>query len=415
MNKPKKLSAMDLLLKSATLKPAISQTSALSRNPVANLHDGAPVEISPEFCRAWKLADRPLGEAPHKAELIKSFQQDGVGQIQPIVVRSVNDPEAPGIAYEVICGRVRWMAAKELGIPVQAIVRELDDRQAYLVMSAENRQRKNISDYAKGQSYQKALALGVFATAQEFAEAEGISKSAFSQYLGFAELPETVAEHFTDISKIPYRLGYEISRACKMLGAEAVIALIPKIESGELSRSAIQQMQTQRIGGAAQDLLPAAGQAKARVVAGNLQDPVAKVAAQATSQQSAAQAVAYAKLESGAESSSSEALAVETNAENSDGLWGSSPESSPTRLTNRPEAMLPHAPAEISTSHARNEPQLKKSFVSSTGSRLFTYNQASRGWLIRIAPDVSMRMDEALMLEFGKLLEAYLDGVHDKL
>ena len=320
MNKPKKLSAMDLLLNSDALKPALSQSSALSRSPLANLRDGAPVEIPPAACRPWKLADRPEAETLHKAELLKSFRQDGVGQIQPVVVRAVKDPAAPDIAYEVICGRVRWMAALELGLPLKAVVRELDDREAYLVMSAENRERKNLSAYAKAKSYQQALALGVFDSAQALAEAEGISKSRLSQYLGFAELPEAVAARFAALAKIPYRLGYEINKACKALGEEAVIALIPRIEAGELSREDVQRLQAQ----------PAQ----------------AKAAAQAAP----------------------------------------------------PLAVYP-APAAAA---------LKKSVAGAAGQRLFTYNPASRGWLIRIAPEVSARLDEALMLEIGKLLEAHL-------
>lgn len=354
MGKPKKLSAMDLLVKSDAFKPAISQSSTLSRNAVANLHDGTPVEIAAAACRPWKLADRPVGETSHKEDLIRSFRQAGVGQIQPIVVRSVKDPDAPEIQYEVICGRVRWLAAKELGIPIQAIVRELDDREAYLVMSAENRQRKNLSDYAKAKSYQSALALGLFDTAQQLAEAEGISKSKLSQYLGFAELPEAMSASFANIAKIPYRLGYEINKACKVLGEAAILPLIPKIESGELSRNDVQLMQTRIIDSTAQT---------------KTIEP------------------------------------TESNLDADDDLN--------TNPTQHDEAgatpLRPSTPHQANASNLPQESQLKKSFLSASGRKLFTYNQASRGWLIRIAPDISMRMDEALMLEFGKLLEAHLE------
>ena len=340
--KPKKLSAMDLLVKSDAFKPALSQSSARSRNAVANLRDGAPVEISPEACHPWRLADRPDAETGHQAELVKSFQTQGIGQIQPIVVREVKVPESPEIQYEVICGRVRWQAAKELGIPVQAIVRELSDQEAYTVMSAENRQRKNLSDYAKAKSYQKALGLGVFATAQELAEAEGISKSRLSQYLGFAELPEAVVRGFAAIAKIPYRLGYELNKACKALGEDAIIPLLPKIESGELGRDEIQQMQTRQVGASA--LADASGQEQGQDGAGDAEDKA-----------------------------------------------------------NPP-------PPEQPGTRKLDEPQSKRSFVSASGRKLFTYNQASRGWLIRINPDVSMAVDEDLMLKFGQWLEAYLEG-----
>jgi len=91
MQKPKKLTAMDLLVKNASLKPALSQNSLLSRKPITNLHNGVPVEISPDACRAWQFADRPPNEALHKDELVKSFTNGGIGQIQPIVVRQVKD------------------------------------------------------------------------------------------------------------------------------------------------------------------------------------------------------------------------------------------------------------------------------------------------------------------------------------
>jgi hypothetical protein len=59
------------------------------------------------------------------------------------------------------------------------------------------------------------------------------------------------------------------------------------------------------------------------------------------------------------------------------------------------------------------EMALKKRVLSSSGHKLFTYNPATRGWLIRIAPEVSARMNETLMLEIGKLLEAHLNGSSD--
>ena len=50
MQKPKKLTAMDLLVNSASLKPAMSQDNLLSRKPIANLQNGVPVEIPPDAC-----------------------------------------------------------------------------------------------------------------------------------------------------------------------------------------------------------------------------------------------------------------------------------------------------------------------------------------------------------------------------
>ena len=361
MQKPKKLTAMDLLVKNASLKPALSQDSLLSRKPITNLHNGVPVEISPDACRAWQFADRPPNETLHKDELVKSFQDGGIGQIQPIVVRQIKDAEALGIEYEVICGRVRWLAAH---------VRELSDREAYVLMSTENKQRRNLSDFAKAKSYQKALAFGVFDSAQELANADDISKSKLSLYLGFAELPDEVVEKFADITKVPYRLGYEINKTCKTIGIEETLKIIPSIESGSLSRADVQNMQANII-------------------------------------------------TSGSSQANDQALMAETHVETH---W------SVDDLSHRPDSidqrsMIENQIAESETTDA-DEPDnvetqahsitqtqrpVKNMFLSSSGHKLFTYHHASRGLLIRMTPEVSMMMSESFIQELGKLVEAYCD------
>jgi ParB/RepB/Spo0J family partition protein len=369
MQKPKKLAAMDLLVKSASLKPALSQDSLLSRNPVANLHNGVPVEIPPNACRAWILADRPPNEALHKDELVKSFQDGGIGQIQPIVVRQVKDHDDPGIEYEVICGRVRWLAAQTLGIPVQAIVRELSDQEAYVLMSTENKQRRNLSDFAKAKSYQKALSLGVFNSAQNLADAEGISKSKLSLYLGFAELPDVVVQNFSDITKVPYRLGYEINKTSKAIGIEETLKIIPSIESGSLSRTDVQSMQ-------ANIITSAPSRTDNRLMA--------------------------------------ETYAVPDPSADAPGLLSDSNGQHPIIENPLPasETMDKHGlPTTETPVHSIIQTQslAKNIFLSSSGHKLFTYNHASRGLLIRIAPEVSMMMSEAFMHDLGKLIETYCD------
>jgi ParB/RepB/Spo0J family partition protein len=370
MQKPKKLAAMDLLVKNASLKPALSQESLLSRNPISNLQNGVPVEISPDACRAWRLADRPPNEALHKDELVKSFQDGGIGQIQPIVVRQIKGPDVPGIEYEVICGRVRWLAAQTLGILVQAIVRELNDQEAYVLMSTENKQRRNLSDFAKAKSYQKALALGVFDTAQDLADAEGISKSKLSLYLGFAELSDVVVQKFSDITKVPYRLGYEINKTSKAIGIEETLKIIPSIESGSLSRIDVQSMQANIITSASSrtDNHPPMAETYA------VPDPPADAPA----------------------------LLSDSNGQNPK-IENPIP-ASETMGTNG--LLTAETPVQ---SIIQTQPTVKNIFLSSSGHKLFTYNNASRGLLIRIAPEVSMMMSEAFMHDLGRLIEAYCD------
>lgn len=372
--KSKKLSAMDLLLKSEALKPALSQNSALSRNAVANLKEGVPVEISATACRPWSLADRPATESGHKAELIQSFQTDRVGQLQPVIVRPVSVADDPAIHYEVICGCVRWMAAKELGLPLRAIVRELNDREAYNVMSIENRQRQNISDWARAKSYQRALASAVFESAGQLAEAEGISKSKLSLYLGFADLPDRIAEAFTAIAKLSYRTGYVVARACKTVGVETMLPLVPRIEAGEISRDDLEQITNPVV--RAVPTTPA-------------EPPIITTATLPT-----------VTAETSATDLDAPPKTVE-NLENTSLRFSMENRGGEQRAENQRSASVP--PLESAKeSHAR------KTLVAADGTKLFTYHRASRGWLLRIDAGISTRIDEQLLQEIGNLIAARL-------
>ena len=188
-------------------------------------------------CRPWRFSDRPEGEFDHLASVMQSFKSEG--QIQPIVVRPVSDPAAPEIRYEVIVGRVRWQAAMQSSADIDVIVRDLDDRKAFDVMNAENRQRQNLSDFAYARSYAKALAEGLFTSALDLAERVGISKSMMSYYIGFSELDPEILAKLSKPHNMSVRLGYALSSAVKAGHKEKVLRDLAKIESGQITRDEI--------------------------------------------------------------------------------------------------------------------------------------------------------------------------------
>lgn len=74
-------------------------------------------------------------------ELAQSISENGL--IQAITVRKIKPED--GIKYEVVCGERRYRAVKFLGNEtIQAVVKELDDKQAFACMVIENLQRKDI-------------------------------------------------------------------------------------------------------------------------------------------------------------------------------------------------------------------------------------------------------------------------------
>lgn len=74
-------------------------------------------------------------------ELAQSIKENGL--IQAITLRKIKGEN--GIKYEVVCGERRYRAVKFLGNEtIQAVVKDLDDKQAFACMVIENLQRKDI-------------------------------------------------------------------------------------------------------------------------------------------------------------------------------------------------------------------------------------------------------------------------------
>jgi ParB family chromosome partitioning protein len=191
-------------------------------------------KVPPEVCRLWKYADRPDAEASHAEEIAESFQQEG--QIQPAVVRRIEDPTDPQVHYEVICGKVRWMAARAAGTELDVDIREMDDRAAFRLMVAENERRRPLSDYAKAKRFKRVLEEGLYQSKGDLAEEFGLTNAQLSYYLGFAELPSDVVSAFTDVASISARLGYVLSQAVKEGLKDRLLTRINDIEAGVIAR-----------------------------------------------------------------------------------------------------------------------------------------------------------------------------------
>ncbi len=195
------------------------------------------LSVDPGICKPWKFADRPDNETGHSVGIAASFDKEG--QLQPAVVRPYDDPKHPKIRYEVIAGRVRWEAAKAGCVDLDVLVKELNDKEAFGVMVAENEKRKDISDYAKARRYQKALDNRLYDSKQELSK--DLDVSSLSRYLGFANLPSAVIDSFENIAEVSVRLGYELSRLCKKDLELKIIECMPKIEAGEIPINSLEQ------------------------------------------------------------------------------------------------------------------------------------------------------------------------------
>jgi len=100
---------------------------------------GARVEKIPlGRVRPRRIPSRSPATDQEIQRLASSIRTQGL--LQPILVRSV------GGEYEVVCGQRRFQACKTLGLPdIVAVVRTLDDRQAFEISVAENVRREGLS------------------------------------------------------------------------------------------------------------------------------------------------------------------------------------------------------------------------------------------------------------------------------
>lgn len=106
---------------------------------IAELKSRSISQVDPRMIDGAGLKDR-LGDEADIESLMESIR--AYGQQVPVLLRpNPNDPER----YQVVYGRRRVAALKRLGIPVNAMVRVLNDRELVIAQGQENSARKDLS------------------------------------------------------------------------------------------------------------------------------------------------------------------------------------------------------------------------------------------------------------------------------
>lgn len=96
-------------------------------------------------------------------ELAQSIKENGL--IQPITVRKL--PKGREAKYEIVCGERRFRAIQLNGIEsIDAVVRDLDDKQAFAAMIIENLQRQNVDPMEEAAALSKLFSEGSITVAQ---------------------------------------------------------------------------------------------------------------------------------------------------------------------------------------------------------------------------------------------------------
>lgn len=111
--------------------------------------------INPHHIHAAGAQDRLDSDAMEDARLAASIRDHG--QQVPILVRP--DPGRPG-HYDIVYGRRRTFACRDLGLAVHAIVAPLDDTALLMAQGQENTARRNLSFAEKAHFARQLAAAG---------------------------------------------------------------------------------------------------------------------------------------------------------------------------------------------------------------------------------------------------------------
>lgn len=158
---------------------AVSQT-------IADLKTRAVIDLDPGLIDPGGLEDRLEHDAEDHARLMASLAE--YGQQVPVLVRP--NPEAPG-RYQIVYGRRRVLALRELGQTVKAMVRDLDDEALVMAQGQENAARRDLSFIEKA-SFARRMAEAGYKR-RVICDALHVDKTSLSKMLSVCErIPEAV-------------------------------------------------------------------------------------------------------------------------------------------------------------------------------------------------------------------------------
>ena len=120
-------------------RPVAGAVGAVSQG-IADLRSRAVVYLDPNAILAGGLKDRLEFNEEDHALLMAQISEHG--QQVPILVRPHTEEDD---AYQIVYGRRRVLACRDLGITVKAMVRELDDSDLIVAQGQENTARRDLS------------------------------------------------------------------------------------------------------------------------------------------------------------------------------------------------------------------------------------------------------------------------------
>lgn len=127
------------------------------------------------------------------AELADSIREKGV--LQPVLLRPSRRTEGE---FEIVAGERRWRASQRAGLAaLPALVRTLDDAEAFEIAIIENVQREDLNPIEEARAYASLMSV-MQITQEEAARRVGKSRSHVANTMRLTQLPEAVQQHLVE-------------------------------------------------------------------------------------------------------------------------------------------------------------------------------------------------------------------------
>lgn len=202
-------------------------------------------EIDPNLIDEWGPKDRLDGftavnseDDEEGFENLRTSIEEGGQQVPVLVRRSSQEGR-----FEIIYGRRRLKACRELGINVRANVQDLDDQSALLAKGLENAARRNLSFYEKAR-FAAVIQVAGHDTAT-VRQVLGLSKSGLSHLTKVSEnIPDDVGDQIGAAPKSgrPKWTALADAFIAKKVNASSAFAILSKLDEGISSDERLDQL-----------------------------------------------------------------------------------------------------------------------------------------------------------------------------
>lgn len=191
--------------------------------------------------------------------LIKSVEENGI--LVPVLVR----PSKKGNGYEMVSGHRRKFAMKKNGATeIDAIVRDLDDDQATIIMVDSNIQRENILPSERGFAYKMKLdamkhqgkrvdltssQVGTKSSRADaqLAEEEGKSRNQIQRYIRLTYLVKPLRDMVDGISEDGFKIALNPAYELSFLKVDEQNELVQCIQDTQATPSLAQAQELKRL------------------------------------------------------------------------------------------------------------------------------------------------------------------------